>query len=504
MLTPDQGSRLLKIINCQTEALNFVKQNNDVKFPVNIICLEHGQRLGLHIDETEGEADDFSFVDLRKSSLLYFYYGVDMDQFAPAYEWEVLRNLYTLRDKIDNELSSLEPLMDDYVLMLQEQTFAGDKFKAEAEKKFYEFWLLYRRVVSIVGGFLMLEHFDDCLPVMIKKYHICLKRRKLYDELSKVNDQMLQEHKFGTDSNAKTKKVQQLEQKVDQIQSAIIQCDRSVQEIDIHLDELRQLYSNDQSFQMHEKYRDKGLCLNFLTPKERQSLAAEIVEVNPCDFHFNNIVTISDLQQELTALAEGESQVNQQTEIQHLYNLLNEFIHLSTSTVSSCLSNPLLLVGSTWRSKYGDSLIKRRPKLIIWENVVDTIEKAGLTNAWNSLLNILAEHEKITNILLSDDFSAAPFSDICETEIRNNELLSVSEVQEKHDECGNEEANKDKVVTEETEKLSSVKEKNEDIIVDAAAVEVNNEISADANIEQKAETVTDSADDNIVLNKQDE
>lgn len=119
-------------------------------------------------------------------------------------------------------------------------------------------------------------------------------------------------------------------------------------------------------------------------------------------------------------------------------------------------------------------------------------------------MNILAEHEKITNILLSDDFSAAPFSDICETEIRNNELLSVSEVQEKHDECGNEEVNKDKVVTEEAEKLSSVKEKNEDIIVDAAAVEVNNEISADANIEQKAETVTDSADDNIVLNKQDE
>ena len=47
MLTPDQGSRLLKIINCQTEALNFVKQNNDVKFPVNIICLERGQRLSL-------------------------------------------------------------------------------------------------------------------------------------------------------------------------------------------------------------------------------------------------------------------------------------------------------------------------------------------------------------------------------------------------------------------------------------------------------------------------
>ena len=118
-------------------------------------------------------------------------------------------------------------------------------------------------------------------------------------------------------------------------------------------------------------------------------------------------------------------------------------------------------------------------------------------------MHILAEHEKITNILLSADFSAAPFSDICETEIRNNELLSVSEVQNKHDECENEEAAKDEAVTEETEKLSSVKEKNEDIILDAAAVDVNNEISADANSEQEAEAVTNSADDNIVLNKQD-
>lgn len=396
---------LCKLVNCQAESLNFVKQSSDSALPALIANMYRGENLQIVSARSEEAINANNLFNWQHPYILQFYAGVDLDQFAPRYEFEVLRNLYTLRDKIDHDLLELEPVMDDYMLLLaaeKESELDSTQLKAKfrAEQQILDFWLLYRKVVSIVGGFLMLEHFDDCLPIMIQKYHYCRKRFDLTSKLSKLNDRLLtyydSEHELLA---SKLKQAKSLADEADVIQRQIKQFDRQILSIDQSLNELRDFYASDSSFCMHEKYRESGLCLNYLTRAERRSLAAEIVTILPNDTDFASNFEAEEFSKILAEFSEGTKQIKQQTEIQNLYNLLIDFVKAANCRVQSCIFSPFVLTVEK-RNVYGFNLLSRRPKLLLWQNVAANMQANGLENDWLQLLNILKEHEQISNFLL--------------------------------------------------------------------------------------------------------
>lgn len=396
-----EKSLLCKFVNCQVEALNFVKQSNEQALIANIY---RGFNLQMTCDSAE-LSSKFMLFDWQHPYILQFYKGIDLDQFAPRYQFEVLRNLYSLRDKIDHDLQELEPVMDDYMLLLQAEDLDSAQIKAKlkAEQQILDFWLLYRKVVSVVGGFLMLEHFDDCLPIMIKKYHYCRKRYILSNKLSHINDKLL--HFYNAEHEllaSKIKQAKKLEVKADLIQSQIKQFDREILEIDQQLNNLRDFYANDSSFCMHEKYRDSALCLNYLHRAERKTLAAEIVTIKVDELAKENAQGI-DFKSVLSELISGTKQIKQQSEIQSLYNLLADFVLATNCQVQSCLYSPFLLTVDG-RKKFGMNLLRHRPKFILWQFVSSSIRAQSLHDEWCSFLHLLAEHEQITNCLLDDEY----------------------------------------------------------------------------------------------------
>lgn len=393
---------LCKLVNCQAEAFNFVKQSCDPAMPPLIINLYQGQNLQMVCDD-ESVGSKWDLFNWQHPYILQFYQGIDLDQFAPQYEFSVLRNLYSLRDKIDHDLQELEPVMDDYMLLLVTENLDNvqRRAKEKAEKQILDFWLLYRKVVSVVGGFLMLEHFDDCLPIMIKKYHYCRKRFALTGKLSHINDSLLkcydEQHELIA---SKQGKVKLLEVKADLIQTQIKQFDRQILEIDRKLQDLRDFYADDASFSMHEKYRETALCLNYLTRSERKILASEIVLITVDDLVHAESNGI-DFASVLTELAEGTMQIKQQVEIQSFYDLLAQFVASANCRAQSCLYSPLLLTVEQ-RKNYGLKLLKHRPKFLLWNSVSNIMQAKGLKSEWLTFLDLLAEHEQISNCLINE------------------------------------------------------------------------------------------------------
>lgn len=414
-----------KLIDCRSEVLAYVRQRQSADYPNKVIGLAASRIASLFTDKT------LSFKELAKSYLfnlrskeqLHFFYGISRDQFAPKYYYDVLFNLYSLRDKIEAGLDKLEPMMDDY-MAFEELLSSGaaldarqHKQKDKFEKAFLDFWLNYRKVVSVVGGLFMLEHFDDFLPKMIEKYHLCCKRINMYRTLSKLNDKLLS--CYDSDNNPLPNKLKQIKKigiKVDGIQGQIKSLDHQIWFIERTLDDLRAFYKDEPAFQMHERYRDEGLCLNYLSTKELKILQSEILAVVVNEKQLNHKLTETELLAKLRLFKEdillGRKQVLQQTEIQSLYNYLAEFCEVLNLTAISLLYQPACLT-KRGRQNVGKKFLHRRPKVLLWQNISEQFHDNELAEHWLFLLKVLSEQENVLNVLV--DNGDGVFADIEET-----------------------------------------------------------------------------------------
>ena len=277
-------------------------QNNDKKVLLRISNLKQyfplkGGRFvkandGITLDIYEGET--FGLVGesgCGKSTLgrtilqLYhqtygrtMYYGRSLDDLAPKYVIDTVRNLKSRRTKLRELEQKRDKLEADYAKLSEKEQYAKHG-ELDTARKLAEDALL--DITKIVGGFLVVDDLDPVIAAYSKDYAIARKlssmeekRQELQvdvDDAEYAKKTAEEAGKSGKDGQLQ-KAQEKLKQCDDQIASLRAQLDAGRKEIEA----LRAPYENDPEFQKYEAYRDDGIDLARLEYNEMRRLRRDM------------------------------------------------------------------------------------------------------------------------------------------------------------------------------------------------------------------------------------
>ena len=277
-------------------------QNNDKKVLLRISNLKQyfplkGGRFvkandGITLDIYEGET--FGLVGesgCGKSTLgrtilqLYhqtygrtMYYGRSLDDLAPKYVIDTVKNLKSRRTKLRELEQKRDKLEAEYAKLSEKEQYAKHS-ELDAARKLAEDALL--DITKIVGGFLVVDNLDPVIAAYSKDYAIAHnlssmeeKRQELQVDVDDAEYAKKTAEKAGKSAkNGQLQKAQEkLKQCDDQIAALRAQLDAGRKEIEA----LRAPYANDPEFQKYEAYRDDGIDLARLEYNEMRRLRRDM------------------------------------------------------------------------------------------------------------------------------------------------------------------------------------------------------------------------------------
>lgn len=277
-------------------------QNNDKKVLLRISNLKQyfplkGGRFvkandGITLDIYEGET--FGLVGesgCGKSTLgrtilqLYhqtygrtMYYGRSLDDLAPKYVIDTVKNLKARRTKLRELEQKRDKLEADYAKLSEKEQYAKHG-ELDTARKLAEDALL--DITKIVGGFLVVDDLDPVIAAYSKDYAIARKLSSMEEKR-----QELQVDVDDAEYAKKTAEEAGKSGKDDQLQKAqekLKQCDEQIAALRAQLDAgrkeieaLRAPYANDPEFQKYEAYRDDGIDLARLEYNEMRRLRRDM------------------------------------------------------------------------------------------------------------------------------------------------------------------------------------------------------------------------------------
>ena len=277
-------------------------QNNDKKVLLRISNLKQyfplkGGRFvkandGITLDIYEGET--FGLVGesgCGKSTLgrtilqLYhqtyghtMYYGRSLDDLAPKYVIDTVKNLKARRTKLRELEQKRDKLEADYAKLSEKEQYAKHG-ELDTARKLAEDALL--DITKIVGGFLVVDDLDPVIAAYSKDYAIAHnlssmeeKRQELQVDVDDAEYAKKTAEKAG--KSAKDGQLQRAQEKLkqcdDQIAALRAQLNAGRKEIEA----LRVPYANDPEFQKYEAYRDDGIDLARLEYNEMRRLRRDM------------------------------------------------------------------------------------------------------------------------------------------------------------------------------------------------------------------------------------
>ena len=277
-------------------------QNNDKKVLLRISNLKQyfplkGGRFvkandGISLDIYEGET--FGLVGesgCGKSTLgrtilqLYhqtygrtMYYGRSLDDLAPKYVINTVKNLKSRRAKLHELEQKRDKLEAEYAKLSETEQYAKHT-ELDTARKLAEDALL--DITKIVGGFLVVDDLDPVIAAYSKDYGIARKISALEEKRQalQVDVDDAQYAKKTAEEAGKSEKSGQLEK----AQEKLRQCDDQIaalrQQLDAgrqEIEALRQPYASDPEFQKYEAYRDDGIDLARLEYNEMRRLRSDM------------------------------------------------------------------------------------------------------------------------------------------------------------------------------------------------------------------------------------
>ena len=277
-------------------------QNNDKKVLLRISNLKQyfplkGGRFvkandGISLDIYEGET--FGLVGesgCGKSTLgrtilqLYhqtygrtMYYGRSLDDLAPKYVIDTVKNLKSRRAKLHELEQKRDKLEAEYAKLSETEQYAKHT-ELDTARKLAEDALL--DITKIVGGFLVVDDLDPVIAAYSKDYGIARKISALEEKRQalQVDVDDAQYAKKTAEEAGKSEKPGQLEK----AQEKLKQCDDQIaalrQQLDAgrqEIEALRQPYASDPEFQKYEAYRDDGIDLARLEYNEMRRLRSDM------------------------------------------------------------------------------------------------------------------------------------------------------------------------------------------------------------------------------------
>ena len=391
-------------------------QNNDKKVLLRISNLKQyfplkGGRFvkandGISLDIYEGET--FGLVGesgCGKSTLgrtilqLYhqtygrtMYYGRSLDDLAPKYVIDTVKNLKSRRAKLHELEQKRDKLEAEYAKLSETEQYAKHT-ELDTARKLAEDALL--DITKIVGGFLVVDDLDPVIAAYSKDYGIARKISALEEKRQalQVDVDDAQYAKKTAEEAGKSEKSGQLEK----AQEKLKQCDDQIAA-------LRQPYASDPEFQKYEAYRDDGIDLARLEYNEMRRLRSDMQLIFQDPYSsLNPRMSVGQI------ISEGMQAHNmikkKDARMQQLVlNIMDEcglapyFLHRFPHQFSG---------GQRQRIGIARALATN-PKFVVCDEAVSALDVSIQAQIINLLLD-LKEHQNLTYMFITHDLSVVKY-----------------------------------------------------------------------------------------------
>ncbi|WP_352420802.1 oligopeptide/dipeptide ABC transporter ATP-binding protein [Proteiniborus sp.] len=253
----------------------YVRANDDIS-----IDIYEGETLGL-VGESGCGKSTFGRTLLHlydQTDGRTMYYGSGIDELAPEYVLDILKNLVSEHRKLNELQIKEESARKAYEALPEgdEKYYALEKLR-DAEK---EARTLFYDIAQLVGGLMVADDLAPVSDVLVKEYKISVEARKLKNKINK--DKIKLE---GIKSSLKEKGKSEAEiqndtanymYKIQNTEKELAKIEKELETIQAEIRKLMDKYRDHPDFEKYEAYRDRGINLARLSEEEMRILRKDL------------------------------------------------------------------------------------------------------------------------------------------------------------------------------------------------------------------------------------
>ena len=206
------------------------------------------------------------------------YYGRSLDDLAPKYVTETVKNLKKLRSQWKDLTAKREKLEETYNSLGEKEQYAMHG-ELDMAKKLEEDALL--NMTQIVGGFITVDDLNPVIAIYSKGYAVAQKISALSMKRQAIqvryDDEEFAVKKAKENGKSRsTGKLDGLNAKLDTCDAKTAEYRKQLTAISADIQKMRDQYANDAEFQKYEAYRDDGIDLARLRYNEMRRLRRDM------------------------------------------------------------------------------------------------------------------------------------------------------------------------------------------------------------------------------------
>ena len=381
----------------------FVRANDDITLDIY-----QGETLGL-----VGESGCGKSTLGRTLLQLYnqtdgrtMYYGEDIDEVAPEYVLDILKNLSAKR----KEVQAKQKKEIEFAKTYDKMTDGEEKRVALEEKQMLEKDARNSLldITQLIGGFIVADDLAPISGILVKEYNASIELRILKD---KLNEDMIElqaamgllQEKGKTEEQINEELKQQLKKVQDQ-EKAIAKSEDTLGKLHEDVEKMKDKYRNHEEFSKYEALLDKGINLTRLKVEEMRRLRENLQLIFQDPYSsLNPRLTVGQIISEgLFAhkkFAKNDPLINDHIiETMEQCGLAPYFIHRYPHQFSG---------GQRQRIGIARS-VALKPKFIVCDEAVSALDVSIQSQIINLLLD-LKEEENLTYLFISHDLSVIKY-----------------------------------------------------------------------------------------------
>ena len=194
------------------------------------------------------------------------YFGKKLDDIAPKYMLETIRDLDKRKARIRETADRRNALQAEYDRLSETEQYAKHAELEHAKKEAHD---SLHDVTNIVGGLITLSDLAPVKKAYERKYAAALKRRDLIEKKAETTAKR-------EDAEFKNKNLSSYDSKLASIENDLAAADAELAEANKAIDALRAPHLNDPEFQKYDKYYTDGIDLARLEYNEIRILRQDL------------------------------------------------------------------------------------------------------------------------------------------------------------------------------------------------------------------------------------
>ena len=336
------------------------------------------------------------------------YYGRKVNEIAPEYVKDVIKNLPSLYKKYEELDAKRREVRAHYEKLDEKPQYAEKEKLDHAEKEANDAFL---DMANVVGGLMTVKDLKPVQDAYMAEYELLVKIKKLREkrqeselDLADAEYQHQQLKESGKQSDAADKKVAAAKAKIAEDDKAIEQLNVELAQKQQKIDALRAQYRDDPEFQRVDAYLDDGIDLARLKYDEMRILRRDMQLIFQDPYSsLNPRMTVGQIISE-GMLAHGMFRKNDgrmQEEVLHVMEecgLAPYFLHRFPHQFSG---------GQRQRIGIARSLAVK-PKFVVCDEAVSALDVSIQSQIIN-LLQDLKEKQNLTYLFITHDLSVVKY-----------------------------------------------------------------------------------------------